>query len=421
MSKGLPPATDEVRVFLFQPPFSQLARMPDYRDTGIDLDLRQRLAERLHLKGKLFYHQHEDNYDSYPDLEYSERLARSTFSDSILGGTAILESTLSDRHAVRFALNLKRDTHEGRDDETLPFAENASSTGSAGVEGELWLAAPVRLVVGLSFDWFDVCDAERNVVSGDGELIGQEDLVRPSAEHWNPMVGLNWALGPNGRLVASIGRKSRFPTLSQLYDRRSGNPDLEPEQSTNLVLGYEHRVTQAFGLETTGFWYEISDLISRSGTDFTNVYQNYGTARIRGLELAGSLWPADGLLLRAHVTWTEGADRSEGRVTSDLVNVPKLTGNLALRWQLPQIPASFALDLTYMGEVFTSLPSPLYPDDPAQRVDAVFLTSTRLGYDILPELEVWGAVRNLFDENYQSAFAYPGPGRELSAGITVRF
>ena len=40
------------------------------------------LAEGLVFKGKLFYHDHEDNYDSYPDLGYSDRLSRSTFSAS---------------------------------------------------------------------------------------------------------------------------------------------------------------------------------------------------------------------------------------------------------------------------------------------------------------------------------------------------
>lgn len=420
MSKGLPPAIDEVRVFLSPPAFSQLARMPDYRDTGIDLDMRQRLSERLVLKGKLFYHDHEDNYDSYADLEYSDRLSRSTFADSILGGTAILESSLTDANTLRASLNLKRDTHKERGDETLPFAKTASTTGSVGFEDELRLGRGLRLALGLGFDWFDVSDAERNLVS-EGQLVGQAPLPATSAEHVNPLVGVNWAFHAGGELFASVGRKSRFPTLSQLYSDRSGNPDLEPEQSLNLVVGARHRVTHALDIEATGFWYEVSDLISRSGTDPTNTFQNYAEVRIRGLELAGSLLVTDGLLLRADLTLTDAADRSEGRVTDGVVNIPELTGNLAVRWQLPWLPASFALDGTYMGDVVTSLPSPLYPDNPVQRVDAVFLLSARFGCDVLPWLELWGAGRNLLDEDYESEYAYPGPGRELSVGLTATF
>ena len=420
MSKGLPPAIDEVRVFLNRPAFSQLARMPDYRDTGIDLDMRQRLAEGLVVKGKLFYHDHEDNYDSYSDLGYSDRLSRSTFADSILGGTAILESRLGDRNVLRASLNYKLDSHEERGDELLPFAETASTTGSAGIEDELRLGPDLRLVLGISFDWFDVSDAERNVLSN-GQLVGQDPLPKASAQHWNPMVGVNWSLGADGELFASLGQKSRFPTLSQLYADRSGNPELEPAQSLNLVLGYQRRLTRALDLEATGFWYEVSDLISRSGTDPTNTFQNYAEVRIRGLELAGSLLAADGLLLRAHLTWTEAADRSDGRVTDDVVNVPELAGNLAVRWQLPWLPARFDLDGTYMDVVFSSLPARLDPDEPVQRVDAGVLLSARFGCDVLPWLELWGAGRNLLDEDYESEYAYPGPGRELSVGLTARF
>lgn len=78
------------------------------------------------------------------------------------------------------------------------------------------------------------------------------------------------------------------------------------------------------------------------------------------------------------------------------------------------------LDGTSMDDVFTSLPSPLYPHDPVQQVDAVLPVSARLGYDVLPWLELWGAMRNLLDESYESEYAYPGPGCELSAGLTAR-
>jgi iron complex outermembrane receptor protein len=104
-----------------------------------------------------------------------------------------------------------------------------------------------------------------------------------------------------------------------------------------------------------------------------------------------------------------------------VVNVPELSGNLAVRWQLPWLAARLDLDGTYMGDVFSSLPSPLYPDDPVQQVDGVFLLSARFGCDVLPWLELWGAGRNLLDEDYESEFAYPGPGRELSVGLTARF
>ncbi len=420
MSKGLPPASDQVTVFQAAPAFSQLGRMPDYRDSGVDFDLRQRLAERLVLKGKLFYHDHQDHYDSYRDLAYREQIARSTFKDALFGGAAILESPLNDWNTLRLSLNYKQDAHRERDDQYLPFAETASYTGSAGVEDELRLADTVRLVVGVSFDWFDVAEAERNVLSSSGDYLRQDPLATPAEDTWNPVVGLNWSLGPSGQLVASLGRKSRFPLLSQLYSSRNGNPDLVPEQSTNLVVGYERALTDAVSVEATGFWYDVSDLISRSGTDPNNVFQNYAEVDIGGVELGAALTPVAGLLVRADVTWTDATDRSEGRVTDAVLNVPQLAGSVAVRWQLPWFPARLDLDGTYMDDVYTSLPSARYPNDPMLAVDAVFLTNARFGWNLLPQLELWGAVRNLLDEDYESEYAYPGPGRALSLGLSAK-
>jgi outer membrane receptor protein involved in Fe transport len=36
------------------------------------------------------------------------------------------------------------------------------------------------------------------------------------------------------------------------------------------------------------------------------------------------------------------------------------------------------------------------------------------------KLELWGAVRNLLDEDYESEYAYPGPGRAFSVGLSAK-
>ncbi len=420
MTKGLPPATDTVTVFLNRPQFSQLGRMPDYRDNGVDFDFRQRLARALVLKGKLFYHDHQDNYDSYRDLTYSERLARSTFKDNITGGSLILESPLADWNTLRFGLNYKTDSHEERDDTYLPYADDSSNTGSLGIEDEMRLNEDLHLVLGVSYDWFDVTDAERNVLDSNGDLVRQDPLAQPSTDDVNPMLGLNYSIGEHDQLFASLGWKSRFPLLSQLYSSRSGNPDLKPERSTNFNIGYNTVLGSDLRLEATGFWYDVTDLINRSGVDPTNVYQNFGKTRILGLE-ANALLPAgDRVDLRGDVTVTDAEDRSEGRVTTEVLNVPEWMFGLGLQWRLPWIPARLDLDGTYMDNVFTSLPSPRYPDDPTNEVDGYFLTSVRFGVDVMQKLELWGAVRNLLDEDYESEYAYPGPGRAFSVGLSAK-
>jgi iron complex outermembrane receptor protein len=392
--------------------------MPDYSDSGIDFDLRQRLAERLVLKGKLFYHGHQDHYDSYADLTYSERLARSTYKDYLAGGSAILEATLADWSTLRLAINYKKDSHRERDDDYLPFAETQSYTGSVGLEDELHLADDLGLVLGVSYDWFDVSSAERNILDDDGNLESQALLTTPSSSFVNPMLGLSYKVSDSDELFASVGRKSRFPLLSQLYSSRSGNLELDPERSTNFVAGYRTVLPSGLSLDASGFWYEISDLISRSGTDPSNIYQNYGEIRVRGVELAVSARVGRNLELGGDITYNDAEDRSQGRLTTEVLNVAELIGGARLRWCLPGLPARLDLDGRYMGKVFTSLPSPRYPDDPVQEVASYFLASIRFSYQVMPRLELWGAVRNLFDESYELEYAYPGPGRAISVGVS---
>jgi iron complex outermembrane receptor protein len=89
--KGAPPATDVVQVLLRRPAFSQLARIPTYRDLGVDLDAKHQLGANLTLKAKGFWHEHVDDYESYKDPAYTETIAISRYDDSLGGGSLLAE------------------------------------------------------------------------------------------------------------------------------------------------------------------------------------------------------------------------------------------------------------------------------------------------------------------------------------------
>lgn len=420
MSKGMPPSTDQVTVFGNRPQFSQFARMPDYRDTGIDLDLRHRLADKLVLKGKLFYHNHQDNYDSYKDIDFKEKMARSTFKDYLAGGTLLLESPFAARHTARMSLHYKTDAHRERDDAYLPFAETQSYTGSVGIEDEMTLSARTKAVVGVSYDWYSVSSAQRNILASNGDFLRQDPLEKPSDGFVNPMAGITVQLSPHSQIFASVARKSRFPLLQHFYSSRNGNLDLKPERSNNFIAGYNTLVADTLRIELSGFWYSISDLISRSGVDPTNLFQNYGDIRMRGFEVGAMLFASPSLTLRADFTLNDAEDRSAGRVTPNVTNIPKRKAGFGLQWKLPVIAAKIDLDGIYVDDVYTSLPSPKYPNDPTTKADSYFLTNARVGVDLLSNLELWSAVRNILDEDYAPEFGFPGPGRSFSVGIAVK-
>ena len=234
--KGSPSSTDSVQVFLKRPAFSQFNEIPTYRDLGVDLDGKHLLAPQLTLKAKGFYHEHVDDFVSYKDPDHREQIAVSRYDDTLAGGSILGEWQAAPSNTVRLAAHLKDDTHRERDDAYLPFAESSSITGSVGLEDTMTFSRSLSAVAGLSVDWFDVSSATRNVADGStGNFVRQDALATPGDSQVNPMAGLVWRAASGTVVNAALARKSRFPTLSQLYSTKSGNTALESEQSLNAT------------------------------------------------------------------------------------------------------------------------------------------------------------------------------------------
>jgi len=120
--KGHPLKTDEYRIFTREgdvPAFSTFSRFENYNDWGLDLSGQHVLSDGLTLRGKLFYHDHEDEYVSYDSPDYDTVIAKSTYKDSILGTSLFSDFSLADYHQGHISLHYKKDIHESRDDDYL--------------------------------------------------------------------------------------------------------------------------------------------------------------------------------------------------------------------------------------------------------------------------------------------------------------
>ena len=419
--KGAPPATDAVQVFLKRPAFSQFSRIPTYRDLAVDLDGRHQLAKGLTLKAKAFHHEHVDDYESYRDETYSERIAISRFDDTLTGGSLVAEWAAAPWSTLRLAAHLKDDTHRERDDAYLPFAESSSITGSLGLEDSFTLSSRLSAVAGVSYDWFDVSRAERNVTDGStGDFVRQDRLATPSDDQLNPMAGLVYRSASGTVVNASLARKSRFPTLSQLFSTKSGNTALASETSVNATAGVSHPLGANVRVEAGAFLYDVSDMITRNGSSATNLYLNVGKVRMAGFETLLEVTPLPGLTLRADYTFVDAKERTAVRVTDDVTNVPRHKAGFL---------ASFAaatgtrldLDAAWLGSMYSSLPSVAYPKDPVKESAGYVLLGGKVTQEVLDGLRLWVSGRNLLDEDYESEVGFPGVGRSFSFGASATF
>jgi iron complex outermembrane receptor protein len=325
-------------------------------------------------------------------------------------------------NTLRFSAHLKDDTHRERDAAYLPFAESSSVTGSVGLEDSMDFSKSLSAVAGVSVDWFEVSNATRNVTDGStGDFVRQDPLATPNDSQVNPMAGLVWR-SPSGTVVnAALARKSRFPTLSQLYSTKNGNTALESEQSLNTTLSVSQPLGATARLELGGFYYDVRNLISRNGSGSLNIYQNIGKVRMAGFETIVDITPVPDLTLRADYPWVHSEDVSDGRVTDEVTNVPAHKAGFLAQYTVPGPKTLLDLDAVYVGSMYTSLPSPIYPNDPVKEIDGYFLLGAKVTQEVMKGVRVHVAVRNLLDADFESEAGYPGQGRTFAFGASVTF
>jgi len=424
--KGDPSSLYGGQVFTSKPAFSSVFdRIPKYDDWGIDLSGQQKIFDQLTFKGKLFYHNHVDDYASYSDQYYINEIAVSRYKDYNLGGSLLGDFRPVRWDVIRLAFNYRGDSHKQRDDEYLPFAETFSYTGSVGLENEFNLIKNLSLVAGMSYDWFKVTKAKKDITDKNGNFLRQDDAGKPDTQDaFDPMIGATYSFADTTKLFGSVARKIRFPTLDQLYSSKGGNLDLKPEKAINYTLGVSRFFSNFAKGELAGFYHDISDFISRDADPHINPlsqHQNYGKITMLGFELNGELYPMKDLVLRAGYTFNYAQNKSEGRVTSNVVNVPEHKIDMGVTYTVPYINTRLNLVGIYMGKIFSQLPTPTNPTQATTKVDDYYIANVRISKSFLKYFEAYLALNNIFDKNYESEYGFPGPGRNFYLGISAKY
>ncbi|RJP65036.1 MAG: TonB-dependent receptor [Candidatus Abyssobacteria bacterium SURF_17] len=420
--KGLPPSIATNMVFLSRPAFSQFARFDRYDDWGVDLSGRQRVTDQFGLQGKLFYHNHVDDYVSFSDDTFTDEISTSRFKDYFVGGNLIADIAPVEWDVVRLAFHYKEDSHKERDDEYLPFAESESHTGSLALENEFNRINNLSVVVGISYDWFKVDDAEANVIDDDGNLIEQDDLdTEGTTEEFNPMIGAYYTFPDATKLYGSVAQKTRFPTLQQLFSGSSGNPDLNAEKSVNYTIGASRPFFDIAQAELAFFYHDIEDWISRDGPSVLGVYRNYAEIDVCGIEFNTEIYPTENLALGFGYTYLHASDESDEAETHKVVQMPKNKVDARLTYAIPNWDTRIDLTALFVDEAYSELPTPQNPDTEITESDDYYTLNARVAKRFGEHFEGYVAVNNITDYDYESEADFPAPGRMWWVGVTARY
>lgn len=229
-------------------------------------------------------------------------------------------------------------------------------------------------------------------------------------------LGANGNYTPNGgatNLRASYGEGFKAPSLYQLYDTFSGNPDLRPERSKSYDLG----VDQSFATGKATASVTVFRRDTRNQINFDNatfVYGNLDRTRAKGAEVALALRPVEALNVTASYSYIDARDRSAGSATFDnrlprrATNAVSVSADYGWSFGL-----STGATLTHVGDSFDNATN-------TRRLDGYVLAGLRASFTIAERFELYGRVDNLFDEQYSTAFGYGTYGRAAYGGVRVK-
>ena len=170
----------------------------------------------------------------------------------------------------------------------------------------------------------------------------------------SPKLSINYTPFKTTLLKTSLSQAFRVPTLNQMFaeyvyndgTKILGNPNLKPENATSFDIGIEQRIFNQ-PIKIFYFYTHLSNAIYMDS--LTSSYQNAGSARLQGIEIAYKENLIDDLILHFTYTWTQS------KILKNSIN-PSSIGK-----KLPEIPEHKAyVNLYYEYKRLFSQDSTIY-------------------------------------------------------------
>lgn len=248
--------------------------------------------------------------------------------------------------------------------------------------------------------------------------------------HHSPRAYAVWHLTDAFTLKGGAGTGFKAPSLKQLSPEYSavggggrftivGNPLLKPEKNTSYELSGAWQ-QDGWSVQATLFQNDLKDLIQTDcvrscgvrGRELRN-YTNVAEARIRGVELSGTVPLTEALRLEANYSWLDTEDKQTGQQLNER---PTRSGAASLVWE------HGALQATLRGEY-------IGPQKQASGTAQVTLpdyglVSLDTRWAITPKLSMVVGVDNIADKRLDETgalYAYPETGRYVHAGFDLAF
>lgn|GEM_PF-3572205 len=221
----------------------------------------------------------------------------------------------------------------------------------------------------------------------------------------SPEFGLLFKPVKKTSIHARVAHGFRTPNAFETSFGGKANPNLDAADLWQTELGINQSIGERFTLEVTGFLQDGSNMI-RVEADPTRpsgqIFSNSGEFSHKGIEVGATLGVSDYLALNLTTTNLDLGDNTalvpHGVHTFGLAFTPG--------------PFSFRLDGRYITGLYNK-------DKKQEKLDNYFVTDLSGSYKIHKQVDVFVAVENLFDENYQIVKGFDMPGIGIFAGLRI--
>ncbi|MBT3609029.1 MAG: TonB-dependent receptor, partial [Gammaproteobacteria bacterium] len=231
-------------------------------------------------------------------------------------------------------------------------------------------------------------------------------------------------LPQNLRLHSSWGQGIANPTFFELFgftpNSFTGNPNLQPEESTSWDLGLSGSLlSERVGFDLTYFSADLTNEIETvfDMATFTSSPANQtGNSQRHGWEMSMDAAINEQLSVTAHWNFLHSRD-PDARVE---VRRPEKSGSVSLHYTSTNDQGRVSLQVLHNGR---NQDSEFIFSTTQDRVTLASYTLVNLtaSYDVKPNVTLYLRGENLLDDDYQEVFGYQAPGVGVYAGLKARF
>jgi iron complex outermembrane receptor protein len=370
----------------------------------------------ISFKGAVWGDQFNQTIEDYESIEFDQVNERQYDDDMSFGTRLNFAADLSDNDMLNFTINGFTTTHteEIEDSEGNSTTKDyGQTTSSFGMEYKR-LQGDWVFTLGSSYDRFDVSKAG-DFTEAEGNSF--DDIAA--------VFGVNYNINTEVNLFASVGKKSRFPTMRESFsaalNKFTINPDLKPESGILTEVGVDYSEGD-LGTTLSLFANNFTDLISQAPVvgDSLNRRQrvNLDEATIIGAEFRAKYYITYDFDLSGHFTYMNSQGTVDGE-EQKLEAKPDMIAFLQADWR---IGSGFDLmaEVDLMGKQYGISDI----TDSFVESESTSLVNLRLSYLTTYNKNLYTffiRANNLLDQARLTRVGISAPGRMIYGGVSVAF